>query len=322
MLIYISYLKIIAFMLLTFFFQSKLDCKFLFYQDHSIKDEPFVIGTWPQAGFFAAFLAVLNNLDYCERERKIPIVFWDSQSVYFDNSQITKCPNAWEYYFEPLFPVHDFNELNNVHRNYGSPDGFTIWSNEHPHVSCKQALFADRLIKKYIKVKPYILDIVNDFYKKNMENFIIIGIHLRGTDKGTEIRPIATQMILEKAQDYARTLNQPYKYLIASDEWNLINIALETLKDAPVIMYDTAERAFDHYSPVHFFPSLNNQSLKLGEDVLVEVLLLSKSSFFIHTVSCVSTAVLFFNPELNHVLCYEGAGCEDRRNYYWRNDKI
>ena len=42
------------------------------------------------------------------------------------------------------------------------------------------------------------------------------------------------------------------------------------------------------------------QRAKMGEDVIVEVNLLSRCDLFLHTCSSVSTAVLFLSPELEH----------------------
>lgn len=45
---------------------------------------------------------------------------------------------------------------------------------------------------------------------------------------------------------------------------------------------------------------------EMGEDVLVETMLLSRCNHFVHTISNVSTAALFFNPDLEHTMMYCG----------------
>lgn len=45
-------------------------------------------------------------------------------------------------------------------------------------------------------------------------------------------------------------------------------------------------------------------TLRDAEQVLIEAILLSKCDHFIHTPSQLSTAVLYFNPELSHTLIY------------------
>ena len=96
--------------------------------------------------------------------------------------------------------------------------------------------------------------------------------------------------------------NVNVQFFVATDEQKLLEEAQELLS-GPVIYCDSYRSL--NGEPLHRPKKKQDYSkAKLGEEVLIETLLLSKCNGFVHTRSNVSTAVLFFNPELeNKVLC-------------------
>ncbi|MDR3550762.1 MAG: hypothetical protein P4L31_05070, partial [Candidatus Babeliales bacterium] len=70
--------------------------------DVTRKPQKHVIGVHPGAGFFSAFLGALNQLDWCQRTKKTPVVYWDDRSLYYDSKGFNGSRNVWEYYFKPV----------------------------------------------------------------------------------------------------------------------------------------------------------------------------------------------------------------------------
>ena len=87
-----------------------------------------------------------------------------------------------------------------------------------------------------------------------------------------------------------------YQFLIATDEERLLNEAIKKIKSK--VIYYKCYRSPDKM-PIH---CKSPNKAQVGEDVLIEAMLLSKCSKLIHSISNVSTAALFFNPELKHIL--------------------
>lgn len=241
-------------------------------------------------GFFSIFFGVLNHLFWCEKYRQIPVVYWGPNCLYYDPQGYNGFTNAWEYYFEPVSSAkYTINDV--IHDQYYAPDNscieYRVWGG--------MSLFgyrdqAHRIIRKYIKVKNHINSKVECFYRKNMERKKTIGIHLRGTDKYKECIPVAMEKIFKAANEYTDC-----QFLIATDEENLLQLAKENLL-GPVIFYPVKR---SHTGvPVHLDENQKNKAL-IGEEVLIEVLLLAKCQYFIHTTSNVAAAVYFFNPHMH-----------------------
>ena len=76
------------------------------------------------------------------------------------------------------------------------------------------------LITKYIRPNKIIELRVDEFYRKNMEGFNVVRVHIRGNDHWTEMEEQALPEIdqwINDTQVIFQTLEQPKKIFIASD---------------------------------------------------------------------------------------------------------
>lgn len=290
-------------------------------------------------GFFAEFLWVLNHLEWCNKNKLIPIVYWDNNFAYYSPEGFNGSVNAWEYFFEPV-SSKPFKSGYRINRQEVYHRGFTtIWwyiqcldnipllpldeqrscihvtehaygkeydyqrkgmypipfGNKHIYDKGFRRYVKETILDRYVKVKPVVQDKVEEFWTSHMKGKKTIGIHLRGKFLSNEAPRVPDEIIFAKANKYA---SKGYQFLVTSDQMPLIEKAIKELH-GPVIKYDCyrAESTTSPSKPQQLLP-------QLAEDVLVEALLLSRCDHFIHTLSQVSTAVLYFNPELSHTLLY------------------
>jgi len=247
-----------------------------------------VIGLWNH-GFFSAFLSVLNHLAWAEKNNHIPIVYWDHRSLYYIHNGFNGSYNVWEYYFEPVsfLPYHlkdtpnNQYALDNQYFHYATTD---LAARQH----------ANHLIKKYVKIKPSIQSKIDYFYQKFMANKNIVGMHIRGTDKYIDEQPVPIERVMAAALENADSNTQ---FFIASDEQRLLEKARELLPNH-IVHYYQCNRSHNQQA-LHYH---NPSPAQAGEDILIEVSLLAKCQTLIHTLSNVSTAVLYFNPSITSVL--------------------
>jgi hypothetical protein len=258
------------------------------------KQEKFVIGCQP-AGFFSIFWGALNHIAWCEKNNKTPVIYWGKQCVYYQPNGYNNSTNCWEYYFEPVSPLR-YTQNDFIHDTFAALDNTAV-----PLFSYDLSLFDPwlktiklyhQLIKKYVILKKPIEAKIYAFYNTKMQGKKTIGIHLRGTDKHLELKPIAPEILLDEANKYTG-----YQYLVATDEARLLDLAKKKLR-GPVIAYN-AFRSTDG-KPVHHNHAVSN-ALR-GEEVLIETILLANCSLLIHTCSNVSISCYYFNPDLKGIL--------------------
>lgn len=247
-----------------------------------------VIEPWP-GGFFAGFMVVLNHLGWCKKHDKNVIVNWGEGSPYYQKAAYYgTTANAWEYYFEPVSNLsYDASFYRSWEYTLGDPN-FHYCSLDQ-----ESRNLAYELICEFITIKEHIQHKVDYLYQRYMANKKTIGIHVRGTDKVVEEKLITPEMIVTVALSYADADTQ---FLIASDEQQLVNDIFLLLHGYDVLCYP-CKRSLNK-QPLHLNPQ---EPAQAGEDVLIEVLLLSKCNMMVHSLSNVSTAALYFNPHLEHI---------------------
>lgn len=264
----------------------------------SIRAEKHVIGDRNYAGFFSNFFGVLNHIQWCQKNNTIPVVYWNN-SLYQVPQGYNDSLNPWEYYFE-LVSSLSYHVEDMIDDRY-IIDGFDVCNGMQELKKTKTVSIGYRewvkntLIDPYITVKPQILKKINMFYQTHMQGKKTVGIHLRGTDKCAEEPAVDPLHIIEQANQYAE---QGYQFFVATDENRLLELAKTHLK-GNVIFYNSYRS--DNNQPIHAAPGTYSKA-KIGEEVLIEMLLLSRCNTLIHTVSNVSYAVLLFNPYIENIL--------------------
>lgn len=264
----------------------------LFISVHLISADLHVMGCHG-AGFFSNFLKVISHLHYCELTNKTPFVYWGNDSYYYDtNGWNNEKNNVWEYYFEQLSEGTNWQNYP-IDGNYQAPDGFIILNapNFRPEMSSLHRILGRQLIEKYIRLKPQVELKVQTFIKQNLENKYTIAIHFRGTDKWNEVRPVNFYHVIDlanrKAQEHIGA-----QFFVASDQQSFIEFAQQNLR-GKVLFYD-AFRARDHHAIHHRKPSM----AEIGEQGLIDMILLANCNFLIRTPSNLSSTSLLWNPNL------------------------
>jgi hypothetical protein len=270
--------------------------------------------SFTRAGLFGVFFGVLNNLMWCEKNDVIPVVCWDKASYYYVKEGYNGSTEPWEYYFEPVsdISVEEAKKRSDAFFNYRfeDPDRGHI-----PRTGCHNAYYRrhlnkkyrkvlNQVIQKYIRVKPTILEQVDRFYEQNMAGKITIGIHLRGTDKVQEAAQVTPEMICAKAHEIAQGI-PGCQFFVATDETRLLEEMKKLLK-GPVLSFDCHRSS--NGKPLHIGGNKDTKA-QVGEEVLIEALLLSRCNKLVHTRSNVSSAVLFMNADLENFVVYDEKAC-------------
>lgn len=150
--------------------------------------------------------------------------------------------------------------------------------------------------KKYLHVKPHILEKVDNFCREYFTEDIV-GFHIRGTDSFYDTtRPHPSlafyrDLIKEKFSHCS-------KIYISTDSQATLDWMLREFPNK-VVHYNSDLITFEQNILNTAFVC---DSYKNGEDVLIESLLLSKCKFLVRTISNVSGFSMVANPDMNSQL--------------------
>ena len=157
-----------------------------------------------------------------------------------------------------------------------------------------------RLVNKYLRPKPHIGKIVDDFWAIVGGDGPVLGVHFRGTDKSWEAPRVSWEHCLTVVETYLRRHDAVKALFVASDEQAFVDFMADSIKDVPVYSRE------DHYRsrrsdglPVHLS---DGGGYEKGEDALVNALLLAKCSALIRTTSTLSAWASVFDPDIKVIL--------------------
>ena len=163
------------------------------------------------------------------------------------------------------------------------------------------------LFKKYFKINNNHLRFVENFKKKFFLNKKIVAVHLRGTSYKTSANhpfPITKKQTINLIDKLIKK-NKYDKIFLCTEDLNYFNLINEKFKNKIIFLNDAYKSFKDDAFKI--YPRKFHR-YKLGRDILLEALLISKCDSFIFTNSNVSEFVKFIDNKkiINYYLIENG----------------
>ena len=270
-------------------------------------------------GLFSNFLQVIQSLYLSDLDGRIPIVDWDifwySQDDPYNGSN-----NVWEYYFEPVSSYRiedvDFDTDDVVVASKYRKKGKNIpnwdkkcwdWKSKPPrnclnNPSGKCRNFVNNIISKHIKIKMPIMHKINNFYDDNLKDFNVLAVHIRCcNDLKKGIRDISLEQYIKVLEEHL-SKNKNSRIFIATDYNPIINKFHDIFKEK--LFYYDSHRSEDGFAAVCGYSDPKERKrggALMGEEVLIDTILLSKCNKLIHGTSNVSSSAMYFNKNIEHI---------------------
>ena len=257
----------------------------------------YVIKRYQGGGLFSNFLFVLNHLIQADKLGATPVVDMENfTNLYNEKKKFNGTYNSWLYYFDQVSPY----TLSEVYKSKK-----VIFSSEkiffEQSVSYKKnEKELKKAFKKYIKIKKKFIISSNKFAKKNFSNKKVLAVHWRGSDQKvmpSHPFPPTKKQIIEITDK-----------LIHDKKFNKIFLVTEEKKYLEIFKkkYGTKLCFFDSFrsnnrKEITEYPRLNHK-YKLGEESLIETLILSNLSTLVCSRSNISEAAKFLTNKKNYTI--------------------
>ena len=265
-----------------------------------------------QAGFGALMLYALNGIRKAQERNLIPVIDFNADNCpYFYDKKTGE--DIWGYYFESVSPysheqvqnwlkegqiqpdqVQYVNSKESAETHQYDPDRLaTFWAWKAPNdpaqwMAEKRAL-GRSFVKEYIKPKASILDKTEKLVASTFKADFIIGVHIRGTDFAyAQPTPVSTyfeaidQLILQKELTY-------FQIYVATDQQQFLEAFVQRYQGK--VISQGATRSTNHIAP---FRSDQVSGYLKGEEVLLDVLALSKCQHVLKGAAAVGELALWF----------------------------
>lgn len=256
------------------------------------------------AGFFSNVNAVVDGLVHRLGREGVEAVRveWRAPEHAFQFPYGTESDgNLWDAFFEPLpfavFPeriVETDTFANLAMTGRGAYATYKLkpgWRQRY-----------HQAYSRYLKPKGRILDKVDQIHRDCMNGHYCVGVHWRHSDHDAEnlFRIPSPDVFIDRV---AKLLprDRSWRILLATDTQAAVSAFDAAFGDRLVIQPDVG-RAEDQSGP-QFHHGHTNPSTALGDDVLIDCLLLARCDALLHSTTNLATAVGYINPNLKMVYC-------------------
>jgi len=253
------------------------------------------VNSW--VGLFAHLEWFLEISIHCERYDLTPC-FMSTSPQYVDPQ---RGPNWFDYFFfNPQLSPADRERIENGQVPICRIEGIRQLGLPENYDSQLSLRTAPDLVRKYIGIKPQMLDKVTTLDQSLLKDKLVLGIHYRGTDKRAEAPVVPYSYVRESIVRFL-TQNSGFNSLfVSSDEQRFVDyIEREFAPTMAVAYHDDQERSKTN-TAVHRSKSGNR--FRKAEEAVLNCLLLAKCDALIKTASILSGWSKLFNPHLPVIL--------------------
>jgi hypothetical protein len=260
-------------------------------------------------GFFGNYFVVLSMIMTCHQRKLKPYVNLNktafAEGYNLKEGAPVNAENPWNWWFDQEIPSEDDNIIPIKFDTGGHFSHSTrFWKrNDIPYMR--------NIVDTYIHIKPHILKQVDEYYDEYLKNHIILGVMARGLEMNI-IHPEYGNQTIETWINSTKNILNKYSetdlIFLMTEDSNYIPIYL---KEFPNTFYlkNVYRRTTEKLEDFIKFPPLycivntrKNHSRLLGEECLIQALLLSKCNYLlIKQCGTSSAAILFANNNLKNV---------------------
>lgn len=253
------------------------------------------VNSW--VGLFAHLEWFLEISVHCERHGLKPC-FMSTSSQYVD----PKRGLDWYQYFftNPQLSPDDRERIATGRVPVCRIDGIRQLALPEDYDPVLNLHNAPDLVRKYIGVRPEVLERVETFVQRVFTNRTVLGVHYRGTDKAAEAPRLSYEHVRRCIADFLDENPEFECLFVSSDEQAFVDFIESAFqRSVPVVYHEDSERS---RSDVAIHRSGSGRQFRKAEEAVLNCLLLSRCDALIKTPSILSGWSRLFNPNLPVIL--------------------
>jgi len=249
-----------------------------------------------RAGFFSSLFYVLNQCHLAElNDDDININVF---SLCYLDSDLKLKTSFHQYFNDPYL---------NIEKNFKYPISYNDIKDIENIISYNQDIicgfildiemrkYINFLINKYLKINTEIQIKITE-QEKNFNNKKTLGIHIRQTDHFIHGKLLDINTYVDTIKKEIDNFDLLY---VMSDNYEVLNILINSFNNKIYYINDVIRANNKTSFCVHSDNNIKNR-YKLGEDILIETMLLSKCDTVLLSNSNISNFVLCVNPEIKY----------------------
>ena len=248
----------------------------------------YLIKRSPGAGLFSNVIYVINHILIAKKHGFEPFVEMQNyKTIYNEKDKVNNTLNAWEYYFKQISKT-PITEIYKSHKVIITDNKF--YKNFKHSITEKNL---NIVAKKYLEIKKNFIIEANNFVQKNFKSKTL-GIHYRGTSYKTSANhpfPSTKKQIINKSK-YIINKFKYNKIFLCTEEKDIFNALHKEFGNKICFIQQSYRSNKDDAFKIY---PRSNHRYKLGKEILIESIILSKCHGFLYQNSNVSEFVKYLD---------------------------
>lgn len=208
-------------------------------------------------------------------------------SIYGNYNVIIEDSQVMEF-FDPINEISHDSEIYNVSEIFFEQFQSNQWilSEFNAHTEANLDDLKKRNLNNILKLKPYFFEKINNLKLELFKNYRVIGVHIRGTDKSTELPKIPIGNVFRYIDETINMGESYDKLFVATDDYEYLSELINHYGE-DFIIYNKSNLISYNSKPLHFTNDLEHKK-RINFEVLSDSFLLSQCDYFLYCFSNVS----------------------------------
>ncbi len=242
-------------------------------------------------------LSILNNIS----DDDILIVDMETNECVCTQPdlKVFQTNNCWEYYFEQ----HSIDESEIFKKTNSLVSGSLTYNSEflfpEIYVNLKKKFY------KSFELKPYISNMIENFYEKNILGKVTLGAQIRLTDMKKHHSVSDLNSYIQKIQDILKIHTEIEQVFVSTDDNEVITI-LKDLLPIKILYYEDmfrADKNNPHLNPYDRYHSTRqHHKYKLALESILEIFTLTKCDYMLKAdISALSMVAAILSEKIKKI---------------------
>jgi hypothetical protein len=253
-------------------------------------------------GFAGNIFITLNALTHISPNDKLIVNMEKQDCVCTErNSNLYGTENCWEYYFDQETiqegeEVGRMNSLISANLKYDCKDNYL---DPQEFSELKKVFFNS------FKLKQYLVDMLDDYYNKNIKDKVTLGVQIRLTDMRHHHKVSPSTVYINRIKDILADNPLIQQVFLATDDSAVIDTLREHIH-VPVICYENMFRA--DAGNLHLHPydryrgSRPYHKYQLGVECIQEIFTLAKCDYLLKAdISAISVVASILSENIKTI---------------------
>lgn len=209
--------------------------------------------------------------------------------------------NSWEYYFDQSKK----SDSDTIHIT-SLDSGKLTYDNRHDFLETSKFNNLKNQFFKNFKIKDYMKNSIDEFYKNFLQDKVTLGVQIRLTDMKNYHNVSSAEKYIKKIESILEESPEINQIFISTDDWEVIDLVKKSISKVEIIYHKNMFRADNINRHLEPYDRLNGDRelhrYKLGVECMQEIFTLTKCNYLLQAdISSISIVATILSENIKNI---------------------